>query len=114
MKRVYIAGRLNDMACDYIKNVHQMIVTSEQVRKLGFAVYIPGIDFIQGMVFGDWDYADYFDNSQAWLDASDAVFLTPGWETSEGTRREIERAKSQNISVFDDLNELAKALGDMR
>lgn len=114
MKRVYIAGKLNDMACDYIKNAHRMIIWSEKVRKLGFAVYVPAIDFIQGMVFGNWDYTDYFDNSQAWLDASDAVFLTPGWETSMGTKREIERAKKQNIPVFDDLNELAKCLGNMR
>ena len=114
MKRVYVAGKLNDMACDYIKNVHRMIVWSEKVRKLGFAVYVPAIDFIQGMVFGDWNYDDYFDNSQAWLDASDAVFLVPGWETSEGTKREIERVREQNIPVFDDLNELAKALGDCR
>jgi len=114
MKRVYIAGKLNGMACDYIKNVHRMIITSEEVRKMGFAVYVPGIDFLQGVIFGDWDYADYFDNSQAWLDVSDAVFLTPGWETSEGTKREIERAKTHNISVYSDLDILAKELGDLR
>jgi hypothetical protein len=110
MKRVYIAGKLNDMACDYIKNVHRMIVTAEQVRKAGFAVYVPCIDLLQGMVFGNFGYDDYFDNSQAWLDASDAVFLTPGWETSEGTKREIQRAQSQGIHVFSDINELVSAL----
>ena len=114
MKRVYVAGKLNGMACDYIKNVHRMIIASEKVRKAGFAIYVPGIDFVQGMVFGNWDYADYFDNSQAWLDASDAIFLTPGLETSEGTKREIERAKAQNISVYDDLDTLIKELGDTR
>lgn len=110
MKRVYIAGKLNDDACGYIKNVHRMIVAAEQVRKAGFAVFVPGIDFLQGLVFGNWDYQDYFENSQPWLDASHAVFLTPGWETSKGTAKEIERAKSQDIPVFSDLDELVRAL----
>lgn len=114
MKKVYIAGKLNGMACDYIKNIHRMIISAEKVRKAGFAVFVPGLDFLQGVVFGNWDYPDYFDNSQPWLDASDAIFLTPGWETSEGTKREIERAKAQNIPVYNDLDTLVKELGDMK
>jgi len=114
MKRVYIAGKLNDDACGYIKNIHRMITWSEKVRKLGFAVYVPGIDFLQGVIFGNWEYADYFNNSQPWLDVSDAVFLVPGWETSEGTKREITRAREHNIPVFTDLDDLARQLGDTR
>lgn len=112
-KIVYVAGRLNAMACDYLQNVHRMIQWSEKVRKLGFAVYVPGIDFIQGIVFGNWEYNDYFDNSQAFLDVSDAVFLVPGWESSEGTKREIERAKANGIPVYSDLDILNKELSDM-
>lgn len=114
MKRVYVAGKLNGMACDYIKHVHRMILAAEDVRKAGFAVFVPGIDFLQGLVFGYWDYKDYFNNSQPWLDASDAVFLTPGWETSEGTKREIERAKSKGIPVYSDLQLMLKELNDCR
>jgi hypothetical protein len=114
MKRVYIAGKLNDDACGYIKNLYRMIIAGNKVRKLGFAVFIPGLDILQGLVAGDFGYMDYFDNSQAWLDASDAVFLTPGWETSLGTKEEIKRANAQGIPVFSDLNELTKVLGDMR
>jgi len=113
MKRVYIAGKLNDEACGYIKNIHNMIMCGEKVRKLGFAVFVPGLDFLQGLVFGNWEYSDYFDNSQPWLDTADAVFLTPGWKTSSGTKREIERAKSRNIPVFSDLDLLVKELGDL-
>ena len=114
MKRIYIAGKLNGMACDYIKNIHKMVIAAEEVRKAGFAVFVPGLDFLQGLVFGNWDYSDYFDNSQSWLDVSDAVFLTPGWETSEGTKREIKRAISQNILVYDNLDLLIKELGDLK
>lgn len=114
MKRIYIAGKLNGMACDYIKNIHRMIIAAEKVREAGFAVFVPGLDFLQGVIFGDWDYIDYFDNSQAWLDVSDAIFLTPGWETSEGTRKEIKRAQVQNIPVYTDLNILIKESGDLK
>ena len=114
MKRVYIAGKLNDMACDYLKNVHNMIIWAEKVRKLGYAVFVPGIDLLQGVMFGNWEYSDYFDNSQPWLDASHAVFLVPGWETSEGTKREIKRAESQGIRVFDDLALLDNYLSSTR
>jgi len=113
MKRVYVAGKLNDDACGYIANIHKMIIWAEKVRKLGYAVYVPGIDLIQGMVFGDWVYKDYFDNSQPWLDAAHAVFLVPGWEASEGTKKEIERAKSKGIPIFSDLDTLNKTLRDL-
>lgn len=108
MKRCYVAGKLNGMACDYIMNVHNMIMQSEKVRKLGFAVFVPGLDFLQGLVFGNWDYKDYFENSQPWLDASDVVFVTPGWESSSGTKKEIERAIGQEIPVCYTIEELER------
>jgi len=115
MKRVYVAGKLNATdACEYLRNVHRTIVWAEKVRKLGFAILVPGIDLLQGIVFGNWQYNDYFDNSQPWLDVSDAVFLVPGWETSPGTKREIKRADRQSIPVFSDLTKLAKYLTDVR
>jgi hypothetical protein len=106
MIRVYIAGKLNDIACDYVKNLHRMIETANEVRKLGYAVFIPGIDFLAGLQCGDWNYNDYFDNSQPWLDVCDAVYLTPGWETSKGTERELARAREKTIPIFDSTIEL--------
>ena len=107
--RGYIAGALNADAVGYIKNCHRMIKTARQVRNAGFSVYIPCLDFLEGLVDGNFDYNDYFDNSQPWLEASDFVFLTPGWETSKGTQREIEYAKSLGIPVFENLSDLVNA-----
>lgn len=104
--RVYVAGKLNDMACGYIQNTHKMIKVAEEVHKAGFAVYIPCIDFLTGVVIGNFTYKDYFDNSQPWLDVSDAIFLVPGWETSKGTKKEISRAKAQGIPVFTNLEQM--------
>jgi hypothetical protein len=100
--KVYIAGKLNADAVGYIKNCHRMIKTAREIRRLGHSVYVPCIDFLEGLVDGNFEYEDYFDNSQAWLLSSDAVFLTPGWETSEGTKREMELADSNNIPIFED------------
>lgn len=107
MRKIYIAGKLNDDAVGYIKNLHIMCHWAEIVRQLGFAVFIPGIDFLMGFLMGNWEYADYFDNSQPWLAASDAVFVTPNHETSEGTMKEIAYAKSLDIPVFDSMADLA-------
>lgn len=107
-KKVYCAGKLNDMAPDYIKNCHKMIKTAKLVRDAGFAVYVPCIDFLEGLVDGGFDYSDYFENSQPWLLSADAIFLTPGWGTSEGTKREIALARENGIPVFDNI-EILKA-----
>jgi hypothetical protein len=99
--KIYIAGKLNGMACDYIKNIHEMVKWGTLVMRSGFSVYIPALDFLAGFIDGGFSYSDYFNNSQPWLKCSDAVFLVPGWETSEGTKREVETAQMNCIPVFD-------------
>jgi len=106
--KVYIAGKLNDSAVGYIKNCHNMIYWAHQVRLLGCAVYVPCLDFLEGLVAGSFDYEDYFENSQPWLLASDSVFVCPGWETSEGTKREIKIAEENNIPVIYKIDDLWK------
>jgi len=109
MIKVYIAGKLNDDAVGYIQNCHRMIRLANDAREAGFAVFVPCIDFLQGVVAGDWTYREYFDNSQPWLKSSDAVLVVKeGWKTSKGTKREIETAEIHNIPVFFDLKDLAK------
>ena len=106
MIKVYVAGALNADAVGYIKNVHKMIHWANEVRKRGFSVYVPCLDFLMGMQIGDFEYKDYFDNSQPWLESSDALFVVPGWGNSEGTKKEIKRAKELNIPVYYNYKEL--------
>jgi len=107
--RIYVAGKLNDDAVGYLHNVHTMMETAEAVRLAGFSVFIPAIDLLCGIKHGYNDYHQYFDNGQPWLMASDAVFLTPGWETSKGTAAEVATAKELGIPVFSELSELIAA-----
>ena len=111
-KRVYIAGALNGMAVDYIKNIHRMIIWAEKVRALGYAVYIPCLDFLCGVVHGNWSYEQYFSMNQPWLEVSDAIFLVPGWERSIGTKKEIAMAAQRNIPVFESMIELDRRLSE--
>lgn len=98
--RVYVAGKLSDTATNYIKNIHKMIKEAQYLRKNGFAVYVPCIDILEGIVSGDMDYPDYFENSFEWLLSSDVVYVCPGYETSQGTAREIAAAVGAKIPVF--------------
>lgn len=106
MKKIYIAGKLNDPACDYIKNVHHMIKTAKMVRDAGYAVYVPGIDMLEGLVDGNMEYDDYFNNSQEFLLVCDGVFVCSNWESSKGTKREIVLATIHNIPVFYSIDDL--------
>jgi len=107
--RVYVAGKLNDDAVGYLYNVHKMMETAEACRLAGFSVFIPAIDLLCGIKHGYSSYEDYFENGQPWLMASDAVLLTPGWESSKGTAAEIATAESLGIPVFTELSELIEA-----
>ena len=111
MKKVYVAGKLNDDAVGYIKNVHRMIKTARMVRGYGYSVYVPCNDFLEGLVDGNFEYHEYFDNSQPWILASDAVFLAPGWETSTGTRKEMDLALKNGIPVFSQIEKMNEHFG---
>ena len=104
--KVYIAGKLDDNAVNYIKNMHNMIKTADQVRRLGYSVFVPCLDFLSGLVAGNYDYQDYFENNLPWLEASDAIFICPGYETSNGTQAEIAHAERLGIPVYFSIKEL--------
>lgn len=105
-KRIYIAGPLNALAVDYLKNCSNMMLAAEHIRRLGYSVYVPCIDLLMGLKFGYTTYSDYFENSNEWLKVADAVYLCAGWENSEGTKKEIELAESLGIPVFVDSRDL--------
>ena len=112
MLKVYVAGKLNDDAVGYIQNCARMIKLANEAREAGFAVFVPCVDILQGLVAGNWGYRQYFDNSQPWLRASDAVLVVEeGYKSSRGTMREIETANKHNIPVFFNVKDMVKHFG---
>ena len=112
MKRIYIAGRLNDLAPQYIQNVHNMIKIADEIRRMGFAVFVPCLGLLMGIVSGNYKYEDYAENSISWLEVSDALFVLPDSENSQGTQQEIARAKELGLPIFMDKESLWRTLKD--
>lgn len=96
----YIAGALNAMANQYVKNVHNTLMWGEKIRQLGFSVFIPGMDFLLGVAHGTLSYEDLFNNSQSFLRTANVMFVCPGWEKSEGTAKELVVARHYNVPIF--------------
>jgi len=106
MKRVYIAGKLNADAVDYIQNVSKMVRVAIDVQKAGFSVFVPCLDLLCGIVAGDFTYDDYALNNIKWLEVSDAVYVMPNSESSKGTQKEVALANSLDIPIFYDIDML--------
>lgn len=99
--RIYVAGALNSDACGYIENLSRMTKWANKIQRMGYAVFSPGNDFIQGLVDGRLTYDHYFNNSMELLRSADAMFVVPKSEDSEGVAREISIANDLNIPILD-------------
>jgi len=95
------------MSANYILNVRRMIEWGDMVRKLGFAVFVPGIDFLCGVVTGNWDYGVAFANSQPFLARADIMVVCPGWSGSSGTAKEILTATKLCVPIYYEQNGIA-------
>jgi len=106
-KKVYIAGALNSTsAIGYLQNVSTMLEWSDAVLRQGFAVFVPALDLLMCIKYGDYTYDMVFQNSQAFLAVCDAVFVCPQSDNSKGTQREIVYAKMLCIPVFESISDL--------
>jgi len=112
-KRVYIAGALSSkenenrnpskVVTDYIQNVSRMCQRASEVRRLGYYPFVPGLDFLLGVVNGNWEEEDYRGIGMAFLEVCDAVLVT---SDSWGVQQEISRAKELGIPVYYDIGDL--------
>jgi hypothetical protein len=106
MIKVYIAGKLNAGAVDYIHNVHAMITAANRIRLMGHSVYPPCQDIVTGLIIGDLTYNDFFENNLPWLKCADCLYIMPNSEESSGTQAEIKLARLYDIPVIFDIEEL--------
>ena len=113
VNRVYIAGPLtptqSNYAIHYLENVRRMIRLGVEAMMAGFHPYIPALDFHIFLALHDNERITeemVKQTSIEWLKACDAVLLTPGWEDSPGTLRELKIADEMGIPVFTSFNDL--------
>jgi hypothetical protein len=104
MKRVYVAGAYSsDNVLGVLDNIRKGIRASTEIMLANFAVFCPWLDFQVNLTLREGEYfsvALLKEQSMAWLEVSDMMVVLPGWENSEGTKKEIEIAESLNIPVY--------------
>lgn len=103
MKRVYVAGRYSaPNVIDALENIRRGERASAELLLKGYAVFCPWLDhqlFLQLRDDEKIDLQTIQNHSLAWLEVSDLVYVLKGWETSIGTKKEIELAQSLGIPV---------------
>lgn len=102
--RIYIAGPYDGPdVITVLGNIRRGIEMASELMDCGMAPYCPFLDFqIAFTTVGSWmKKKDYQETSMAFVECCDAMLLLPGWEKSGGTAREIERARSLGIQIFD-------------
>jgi hypothetical protein len=114
MKKVYVAGVCSSYTTiGTLTNIRKGMRLSTEVLLAGFAPFCPWFDhqFVYQLRDGEEiSKQRYQQNSMVWLSCCDAVLLVPGWENSNGTRREVVEALHLGIPVFDSLTELIKGV----
>ncbi|MFA6281240.1 MAG: DUF4406 domain-containing protein [Candidatus Omnitrophota bacterium] len=110
MKRVYVAGAYSsDNVIGVLNNIRKGTQASVDVFLAGFAPFCPWLDYQFQFYTDQLKVSDYYSYSMAWLDASDAVLVTPDYENSKGTIAEIERAMELHIPVYFSLADLIQS-----
>jgi nucleoside 2-deoxyribosyltransferase len=108
--RIYIAGAMSSSdPVQFLENLRKGIRESARALLAGFSVFSPFIDFQMFLSLqGDERITaeQIKTSSLEWLKVADAVLLVPGWESSSGTKTELEWAKKWCIPVFNSVEEL--------
>ena len=110
MIRVYVAGAYSaNNVIDILDNMRKGMRKGTEVLLAGFAPFVPWLDYQFQFMLREGERLNvkhYYKYSLAWMEASQAVLVVPGYENSDGTLNEIKRAHELNIPVFYSLNDL--------
>ena len=103
MKCLYVAGPYsNPSVVEVFNNMNRGMRKATEKFLEGWAPFCPWNDYHYTLMLRGEEkltVEDYYEYSLAWLRKSDAVYVLKGWETSKGTIKEIEVARSLNIPI---------------
>ena len=110
MKRVYVAGSFSsDNVLGVLDNMRIGMRKATEVLLNGYSPFVPWFDYHFQLNLREGEklsVQDYYNYSLDWLEVSDALLVLPGSDSSNGTKKEIERAKELGIPIYYSLNEL--------
>lgn len=116
LKRIYVAGLFSRNECgekantiETLNNIRRGLRLSVEVLLADLVPFTPWLDFMyflmlpEGKTISESQIKKY---SMSWLEVSDTILLVPGWESSPGTRAELERADGLGIPRFNKLQDI--------
>ena len=108
MKRVYVAGAISSPILEQgLNNIRRGIIKGVELLKLGYAPYIPHLDYQFNLMQDEHINVDlYYSYDLEWLSVCEAVLVVEGWEKSRGVKAELEFAKENNIPIYYNVEEL--------
>ena len=95
----YRAGNVSTV----LDTIREGMRLATKVFLLGYAPFCPWLDFHFQLMLRESEtltVEDYYKYSIAWLRVSDAMLLVPGWESSKGTKAEMEIAAREGIPMY--------------
>src|SRR5215831_17121275 len=105
MKRVYVAGPYS--TGDVAVNVRNAYAAATRLADAGFASFVPHHTHFWHLLFPR-PYEEWLKLDLAFLPCCDAVWRLPG--RSHGAEAEVCEAKTRGIPVFEDFEQLLRAL----
>lgn len=105
--RVYVGGPYSGDGIRLLDNMRAGIDLCIRVAEAGFSPYNPWLDY-QYALMRDWPVETFYSISLSWLVCSQAMLLAPGWENSQGTKKELTFASLLGIPVFESMEKLCE------
>jgi len=99
MKKIYIAGAITNNPGYEAQFLARMRI----LKREGHAVMNPAL------LCRGFEYEEYMKVCFSMLDVCDSVYFLKGWETSDGAKREHQRALMTGKEIFYEVDELKKA-----
>ena len=92
--KIYISGKISGL--DPVEAKKNFIKAELRLKKQGHEVMSPkGI-----MDFAGFEHDDYMHVCKAMVDVCDAIYMLPNWQTSKGSREELNYAREWRKEVL--------------
>lgn len=110
IKRVYIAGAYSaNNVISVLDNIRIGMRAGTELFLKGYSPFVPWFDFHFQLMLREGEKIsvnDYYKYSIDWLEVSDAMYVLPNSEYSEGTQKEKLKALDLKIPIFYSIEEI--------